>query len=173
MVACTHAKHHPFFNSSYDKIEFDFDDLKSPTGTPQKAEKKSVRFERHDRVHEIPHINDLSDEEIDGVWMHPDDFKTIRRECQAVILIIEHDSDLIEGAELRGLEHHMAKQKREAQQIQELLYDTVDRLQKYGDESSTDVSDMLACMCQKISKRPEAFARKIAAEDEEEAKNKV
>ncbi|CAJ1949159.1 unnamed protein product [Cylindrotheca closterium] len=169
MVARTQKpQHHQLFNSSFDKIEFDFDDLKSPT--PQKATKKSVRFERHDHVYEIPHIDDLSDEEIDDVWMHPDDFKAIRRECQAIILIIEHDSDLIEGAELRGLEHHTSKQKKQAQAIQKLLYDTVERLQTYGDQSSTDVSDMLACMCQKISKRPEAFARQTAAEDEEEAK---
>lgn len=167
MVARTQTQH-LHFNSSFDKFEFEFDESKSPT--PQKPEGKKVSFARRDNVYEIPHIDDLSDEEVDQVWMHPDDFKDIRRECKAIILIIEHDSDLLEGAELRGLEHHMSKQKKQAQAMQQLLYDTVERLQKFGDESKSDISDMLASMCQKISKRPEADARETALHDEEDAK---
>lgn len=167
MVAPTQTQHQ-VFNSSFDKIEFDLDELKSPS--VPKSDKKSVRFSSRDRVHKIPHIDNLSEEEIDEVWMHPDDFKAIRRECQAIILIIEHEPDLMEGAELRGLEHHMSKQKKQAKAIQELLYDTVERLQKFGDQSSSDVSGMLACMCKKISARHEAYARQTALQDEEEAR---
>lgn len=129
---------------------------------------RSVQFSDENQIHEIPHIDDLSDEEIEGVWMSPDDFKDIRRECQKIIMIIEHDSNLLNGMgiELRGLEHHMVKQRKHIEGIQDLLYDTVDRLMRFHDETSMDVGDMLAEMCQKISSRSEALARKIGIEDE-------
>ncbi|CAJ1949161.1 unnamed protein product [Cylindrotheca closterium] len=133
---------------------------------------RRVQFSGEHKIHEIPHIDDLSDEEIEQVWMSPDDFKDIRRECQKIIMIIEHDSSLLEGMgiELRGLEHHMVKQRKHIEGIQELLYDTVDRLMCFHDETSMDVGDMLAEMCQKISSRSEALARQIGIQDEEIAK---
>ena len=149
------------------EIEFEFDDIKSLAPSEQKAV-KSVRFARHDRVRKIPHIDDLTDDEIDAVWMHPEDFKDIRKECKTIILVLEHDPDLVEGIEIRGLEQHMLHQKNQAQATQKLLYDTVHRLQKFADDSGMDVSDMIASMCNKISSEPEAYARQTALKDEEQ-----
>jgi hypothetical protein len=132
---------------------------------------KIVRFASHDRVRKIPHINDLSGEEVDAVWMHPDEFRAIRKECQSIILFIEHGSDVPDGMELCRLEHHMSKWKEQAQAMQLLLYDTADEIQDYGDDSSIDVSDVLASMCHKISSRQEELARKIALEDEKQARS--
>lgn len=133
---------------------------------------RRLYFSGKNEINEIPHINDLSDEEIEGVWMSPEDFKTIRRECEKIIMIIEHDSSLVEGMgiELRGLEHHMLKQRKQIEGIQDLLYDTVDRIMCFRDETSMDVGEMLAEMCQKISTRSEALARQIGMQDEEVAK---
>ena len=162
-------------NSSLGKVEFKFDDISSSLHhqhSTQTAVEKKVRFASHDKVRTIPHINDLSDEEVDAVWMHPDEFRAIRRECQSIILFIEHgDCDVTDDIEIRGLEHHMLKQKLEAQALQQLLYDTVDKIQSFGDDCSMDVSDMLASICHKISSRQEELVRKIALQDEKDARS--
>ena len=83
-------------------------------------------------------FRDLTDEEIDDVWMSPEDFRDIRRQSQKIIIMMEHDSrmfDGVEGIELRGLEHHMLSQRKHIEAIQDLLYDTVDRLMTFRDES--------------------------------------
>mmetsp|Transcript_24421 Transcript_24421/g.59809 ORF Transcript_24421/g.59809 Transcript_24421/m.59809 type:complete len:168 (+) Transcript_24421:33-536(+) len=157
------------FHSSFTKTDFE-NDFKRPA-LPIEQEQRRVTFAPRDEIFEIPHIDDLSDEEVEDVWMSPDDFAEIRRECQTIVMMIEHQSSLLKGIELRGLEHHMLSQRRHTEELQDLLYETVDNLMHFNEETSMDVSDMLAEMCQKISSRSEALARKTALQDEMNAQS--
>eukprot|EP00751_Fragilariopsis_kerguelensis_P035449 CAMPEP_0170942726 /NCGR_PEP_ID=MMETSP0735-20130129/24411_1 /TAXON_ID=186038 /ORGANISM="Fragilariopsis kerguelensis, Strain L26-C5" /LENGTH=292 /DNA_ID=CAMNT_0011349773 /DNA_START=55 /DNA_END=930 /DNA_ORIENTATION=+ len=40
--------------------------------------KLSVRFSKYDQIHDIPHINDLSPEEIQHCWMNEEEYQKIR-----------------------------------------------------------------------------------------------
>ncbi|CAJ1949163.1 unnamed protein product [Cylindrotheca closterium] len=166
------------FNSSFTKIEFEGDLKQSGAEPPTVFESvcftkkfKSVCFAKHDEVFEIPHMNDLSDEEIDAVWMSDTDFKSIRKECRKVILAIERGCfKSLAGVELRGLEHHLFSQRKQKDAIREILYSTVEKLQSFQDETKTDVSDMMAEMCQKVSTRSGMMAQQMALGDEVETK---
>lgn len=165
-----HQHQHQMIHSTHTCFE------PKPIYNPNKVRKEKmprrIQFLEDDDIFEIPHIDDLSDEEVEDVWMSPEDFKVIRRDCQKIIMILEHDSNLIEGMgiELRGLEHHMLSQRKHIDGIQELLYDTVDRLMRFQDETSMDIEDMLADMCRKISSKSEAMARHTALKDEKAAR---
>lgn len=161
--------HEELFNSSFTKIEFD-GDLKLLTTQPPKCPKRVHFSQRKDEVFEIPHIDDLSDEEIDAVWMHDEDFKAIRKECRNIIMAFEKKSiNVLIGVELRGLEHHMPSQRKITDATRDILYGTVEKLQCFQDESNVDVSDMMAEMCQKVSLRAVKMAHRMALGDEVEA----
>lgn len=158
------------FNSSFTKIAFDAG-LKLPTNKTSKTFTKRVCFAEHDEVFEIPHVNDLSDDEIDAVWMSEEDFKSIRKECRMIILAIEREcTNILDGVELRGLEHHMSTQRKQKAAVREILYGTVEKLQCFQDETNMDVSDMMGEMCQKVSSRSEKMAHRMALGDAVEAK---
>ena len=162
MVACMQEE---LIHSSFPKTVDD--DLKATTRfIREKPQERNVFFAQQDEIFEIPHLDDLSDEEINDVWMSNEEFAAIRRECKKIIMIIQHDSRLARHIELRGLEHHMLHQQKATEALQELLYETVDRLLSFREESSMDVSDMLAEMCQKISSRSEVSAHKRGLKDE-------
>lgn len=166
MVARTHQE---VFNSSFTKIEFD-GGLKLPQTEQSKTLKKSVQFSPQNDIVEIPHINELSDEEIDAVWMRSEEFSAIRNECRRIIMAVEKGcNEALIGVELRGLDRHMLSQRKQKDAVRGILYRTVEKLQCFEDETGADVSDMLAEMCEKISSRAKEMAHKMALGDEVEA----
>jgi len=132
---------------------------------------RHIRFSPNDRVFEIPHLDDLSDDEIYDVWIRREDFEITRRECKTLIRIIQrgHQSRF-KDIELRGLEHHRPREKEEVEGFLDMMYDTVDRLMRFSDDTSIDVSGLLAEMCMKISECSVAKARQTALHDEESAR---
>lgn len=161
-----------FFNSSFTKIELDGGlKLPLPIGEPSEAV-RSVCFSERSGVFEIPHINDLSDEEINAVWMSDADFKAIREECRKIIEAIERGFlNILVGIELRGLEHHLSIQRNQKAAMREILYDTVEKLQCYEDQTQIDVSDLIGEMCRKVSKQSVQKAHQMALRDGVEAKS--
>mmetsp|Transcript_3017 Transcript_3017/g.7094 ORF Transcript_3017/g.7094 Transcript_3017/m.7094 type:complete len:169 (+) Transcript_3017:62-568(+) len=156
--------------SSFAKDELEPSYKRQAAPLPREQAERHVRFSPNDRIFEIPHLNDISDDEVDDVWMSPEDFKAIQRECKAIVLMIQHKHSLLKNIEIRGLEHHTPSEKEETEGLQDLLYDTVDRLMTFVDDTSMDVSELLAEMCMKISACSEAKARQIALQDEENAR---
>lgn len=149
----------------------ELEDVLKAQGLPikERPPRRHVIFAPQEEIFEIPHHSELSQEEIDSVWMSKEEFEAIRRECKKIIMMIQHDSRLVRGIELRGLEHHTLSRQKRTEELQELLYDTVDRLMAFHEETSMDVSEMLAEMCQKISSGSEEMARQKALEDEKRA----
>lgn len=163
-------------HSSFDKLDFDVDAKSSTPENPNHDQKthakkeKSVRFAHDDEVYDIPHINDLSDEEVEDVWMSPDDFVMIQRECRKIIMAMERGYlDELQGVELRGIEKHLKSQREQANKTIITLYDTVEKLQTIQDETGMDVSHRMGRMCGKISARAVRKAHQMALADEDEA----
>ena len=69
--------------------------------------KKNVQFSDYDDIFEIPHINNMSREEIQDCWMTDQDFKNIRLECRHAVKAFDNalkHTHLPEGYYLRGLD---------------------------------------------------------------------
>lgn len=159
--------------SSFSKCALDATNKEEAWQVPSVIKAHKVQFSlSNNQVFEIPHINDMSDTEIDAIWMNCDDFRAIRRECKLIISMMVQGDDRQRGVELRGLEHHMPKKIKEIESIQCLLYDTVERLMQFTDDTSVDVTDLLGDMCSQISSKPKESARQIALQDERDVESR-
>lgn len=67
---------------------------------------KGVTFGLFDDVYEIPHLKNMSQEEIDDCWMTEEDFRVIREECRDVVKALDNGlkQEVSEGYFLRGLD---------------------------------------------------------------------
>jgi hypothetical protein len=129
-----------------------------------KKEKKRVRFSKFDDVFEIPHIKDLSTQEIRDVWMADEDFKSIRQECIGAVEIIGK-GDVSDGFLLRGLDQHTLKYKTARETIGRKVTDVVLSIQEFERASGVDASELMAKMCFKYSEPAVAAAQITAISD--------
>eukprot|EP00980_Cylindrotheca_fusiformis_P016004 scaffold4703_cov108-Cylindrotheca_fusiformis.AAC.12 len=154
-------------HSSCTSLDYEQDKAPMPltyeSSPPQ--ERRNVTFATFDDVCEIPHIDDLSDEEINDVWMSAEDGAKIRKECQSIVLMMNKNSEKLTGVEIRGLEQHGVAHTEQRRAIQNLLYDAVDRIQSFQAEKGVDISHLIAEVCQKISAMPILAARRVATQD--------
>lgn len=126
---------------------------------------RNVRFSRYDEVFEIPHIDDISDDEINDVWMSSEDGSKIRRDCQSIVLMLNSSSANLKGIEKRGLEQHARSSTEQRRAVQDLLYEAVDRIQTFQDEKGVEASHLIAELCQKISAVSIQAARRAGTQD--------
>jgi hypothetical protein len=127
--------------------EFDIKSPKTLTRTHQNA----VRFAQFDEVFEIPHINDLSDEELDGVWMSPKELRSIRRGCKLTILSFEGQTTEWNDIAMRGLEQHTIEYSRTRKATRQQLYKAVFEIQSFQTFQGVSVPELIAKMSQKCS----------------------
>lgn len=86
------------------------DDLVSTSspkrGARRRAIGKSVRFRESNQFFPIPHLNDLSDEDIAEIWYEPEDYSEIKSSYQLTIFMME-SNELVESDDhtARGLEY--------------------------------------------------------------------
>jgi hypothetical protein len=126
-----------------------------------KKEKKRVRFSEFDDVFEIPHIKDLSKQEIRDVWMADEDFKSIRQECMGAVENIGK-GDVSDGFLLRGLDQHTLKYKAARESIGRKVTDVVLKIQEFERAHGVDASELMAKLCAKYSE-PAVVAAQITA----------
>lgn len=116
---------------------------------------RTVRFAAHDDVFEIPHVNDMSDDEVDAVYMSPKELDAIRSECKILVGMMDEGLHLTpDGKEqfcTRGLEHHTKLHTRRVDEIRDNIYDSVYAMQTFQVTSSQDVTELLASLCQRYS----------------------
>ena len=156
----------------------------------------AIRFAQHDRIYEIPHIDDLSENEIQDVWLSPNEMKQIKQECIALIKIMGTDNDnIFEDTEdkccTRGLDQH-TKRYMERRRIENAIRsETVLKLQPFKKQHTVpevvvekkgksaksnsssmdvDVDQLIGDMCAKYSKIAVTHALKRAKRDAKEAK---
>ena len=112
---------------------------------------KTVTFSPTDELQEIPHINDLSDEEVSDVWMTRAELQGLRRQCAAIVKFIDMESAVQHGVCLRGLEQNTPAYVAVQVTIRSKLYDAVYAIQHFQLTTGTVVTDLLSETCQQLS----------------------
>ena len=94
----------------------------------------SVTFSEYDEIFDIPHVDDLSDDEIDAVWFTSDDLDEIKSNCKDIIVSMgdsDDETEEIDGECTRGLDQHTREYSRQRKRIMKKLYETVYDVQSF------------------------------------------
>ena len=133
--------------------------------SPTKASRgRHVVFCDYDTVFQIPHINDMSSQEIHDCWMTEKDLRDIRMQCIGTVREMngKEGENPPEGTFLRGLDQHSDKYKERKDEINRQIYDAVFRIQDFQRLSGKDASEAMAKLCTKYSE-PSVVAAHMAA----------
>ena len=93
----------------------------------KKKNKPKLTFNEHVRSKDIPHINDMSSDEISDVYMTPNDFKRIRNEC---LQLVQQKDFTKDGYLLRGLDKQTNSYQSRRDDIHYQVQDTVFLIQE-------------------------------------------
>jgi hypothetical protein len=110
-----------------------------------------VTFSPTDELQEIPHINDLSDEEVSDVWMTRTELQAIRRQCATIVKFMDMESAVKHGVCLRGLEQNTPSYVAVQVGIRQQLYDALCAIQQFQVTTGMMVADLLSETCQEFS----------------------
>lgn len=133
---------------------------------PHRQIKKKLRFDDYDEVKEIPHIADMTDEEVDDSYFSREEVKAIRRECRALVTMIEvGDKKGLRKICIRGLHQHTPTFTNRRRAIRQHLYYAVQEIQEYQTFQGINCPDMIADICREYSKQSKKEARLMGAAD--------
>jgi hypothetical protein len=129
----------------------------------------SVTFAPTDELQEIPHLRDLSDEEIANVWMTAGELHAIRRQCSTIVKFIDSaimDTTATHGVCLRGLEQNTPSYVSIQMAVRAQLYDAVFFIQHFQQHAGVAVPNLIAETCQKFSSKSVAQAHAVGLNDQ-------
>jgi hypothetical protein len=114
--------------------------------------KKCLRFDMYDEVFEIPHIDDLSDDEVDATWYSKKECQAIRRSCLRTVELMEQSNDeddfrLSKRSSkhcTRGLEKQTDLQRESRKRQQEASFEAVMTIQDLSDSRGIALNDVMA-----------------------------
>ena len=124
--------------------------------------KRSVRFAPDVRVKKIRHVNDMSEEELNGVYMHPNDFVEIRSQC---IELVEDRDFNTEGYFLRGLDKQTDHYREKVDNLRYEIQDAVFLIQELAYQSNIDCTEIIAKVVSKKSEPAVAAAHMSGVSD--------
>jgi hypothetical protein len=178
-------------NSSF-KIENNFKTVTANLEAPpcpainyQHRKQRSVRFSLSpDKIWEIPHIDDISQDEIKDVWMSPTEQKHIRRNCRDTIRrvykftgITADITTLFQDGDdhcvcVRGLEQYQSDNALKYQETRQSAYEAVFQTQKVQQSKLNNfkLPELIAVLYRQISEQSkrEAHARALRWHAEED-----
>ena len=126
--------------------------------------RRRIRFSKLDTAFEIPHINDMTDAEVEDCWFGPEDFRSIRVECMDTVKEVDAGKQQ-EGYFLRGLDQHTLRYKERRDEVGRQVYLAVFEIQTYQWATGVDASDLIAQASQKYSQAAVAAAHMAAISD--------
>jgi hypothetical protein len=134
--------------------------------------RRSVTFDQRVEIYDIPHVNDMSEEEKRDVWMSRKESNEFRRECLDIVSLLDCGMILLtDEICIRGLT--TAKNSRLQQARQNAIYDLVYDLQEEWEEVDYSwVGEQIEQRYRKFAPQSENEARKIALVDAEEVRPK-
>jgi hypothetical protein len=152
---------HPLLELQYDTISnldgassssFNIDNI-APAELRKALLDRQVHFAEYDEVWEIPHINNLSDEEVDGVWMTQDELRTIRRRCLAMVKLMEKDEEKARQKMpcTRGIYEHTKQYTEKRHQTRNKVYEAVFSAQDHHDATGEYDAELLREISRKYS----------------------
>jgi hypothetical protein len=127
----------------------------------KKKKRQHIEFADYDLVFEVPHINDMTEQEIHDQWMTPEELRGIRQGCIGTVRDM-NNGEPPEGTFLRGLDQHTMKYKARKEEIDRQVYDAVFRIQEFQRTSGIDATEIMANLCTKYSE-PSVVAAHTAA----------
>eukprot|EP00980_Cylindrotheca_fusiformis_P014552 scaffold3924_cov109-Cylindrotheca_fusiformis.AAC.1 len=89
---------------------------------------KFLTFATYDEVMEIPHVSDMSDQEIQDTWMSPDEVDTMRKECLVSIWQIENNGNNTNDICTRGLWFHTELVSAQRREVRNIMYEAMDEI---------------------------------------------
>jgi hypothetical protein len=151
----------PFSELQYDTIttsdaslssSFNIDNI-APAELSKETLDRQVHFAAYDEVFEIPHINDLSDEEFDGVWMTEDELNSIRRRCKALAKMMDEDEERARQkiSCTRGIYEHSTQYIEKRHQTRDKVYKAVFLVQDHYDAAGEYDAELLGEISRKYS----------------------
>ena len=140
------------------------------------AQRRHVQFNENVRVKPIRHVNDMSDAEIQRLYMNSEEAYEIRMECLDMVQLMEEQEEN-EGAQVldkyyctRGLEKHTARNNEALMQQRELLYASVLKIQSLClPPGMMDMEATIAEICTKLTEPSVVKALKYGVHDAKEA----
>mmetsp|Transcript_32196 Transcript_32196/g.36550 ORF Transcript_32196/g.36550 Transcript_32196/m.36550 type:complete len:257 (+) Transcript_32196:47-817(+) len=90
---------------------------------------KFVRFSKYDQINYIPHINDISQEEIDQSWMNEEDYYSIRSRSLRLVEMIEDEKRYPISADTMIVNKHLVCVRGLVDKTSQCVYER-DRLQR-------------------------------------------
>jgi hypothetical protein len=145
---------HSSFTSlaSTEDVNFDMGPKATKTAPQRSSIKKCLRFDMYDEVFEIPHIDDLSDDEVNATWYSKKEFQAIRRSCLRTVELMEQSGDeydfrLSKASSkhcTRGLEKHTDLQRDIRKRQQEVCFEAVMAIQDLSDSRGIALNDIMA-----------------------------
>jgi hypothetical protein len=147
---------------------------------PRQEAQRGVRFAEYGEVFKIPHIDDLSDEEVESVWTSPEELNEIQNSARETASLI--DSPNFGGALasrrrgqdggicFRGLDQNTPSYVKKREATQNWIYDAVFRLQRLNwAQQDAHVHGMIADLCRRYSSPAVGAAIHVAKIDAREA----
>mmetsp|Transcript_22961 Transcript_22961/g.65061 ORF Transcript_22961/g.65061 Transcript_22961/m.65061 type:complete len:239 (+) Transcript_22961:132-848(+) len=121
-----------------------------------------IGFEEYDEVFEIPHLNDLSQEEIDSVWTGRHGLRTIRQRC---IEIVDRIQSGERGLYIRGLEHYVDPESSRSRETKRMRAELLRYVQELEDMKGTQLPELFASLYSKMSERSQLLAHRRGLKD--------
>lgn len=117
-------------------------------------QRRNVHFADHDSVVEIPHINDMTDEEVEGQYMSQNELQAIREQCKVYVRMIDEGLHMRKGKAkfcTRGLDQHIKAYTSQAQEVRDCIYDSVFSVQSLQATADSDLSELIAKVSRRLS----------------------
>lgn len=131
---------------------------------------RRVRFANKTRVRKIPHHNDLSEEQIEQIWISKEDYRALRQDCAKRIRFLDKVK-MKEPNEapfcVRGLLNHTASARAKKNAYRDVMYDAL--AQALDKELEENIEEALAQICKICSAPSVKTAHLEGLADEKEA----
>ena len=116
--------------------------------------KKSVKFADYDDVYEIQHIDDITDEELNALYLSADERKAIQLDCLSIVHKVDNCDIGFDDTThcVRGLEFQTAEYIKWRKGIQKQLYAVVFEAQAFNSQGIIRCTpELISELCQEYS----------------------
>jgi hypothetical protein len=160
--------------ASTEDVDFDMEPKATIAPPPQRSSiTKCLGFHMYDEVIEIPHIDDISDDEVDATWYSKKEFQTIRKSCLRTVELMERKLSIKESSKhycTRGLEKHTDLGRQIRKRHQEVCFETVMNIQDLSESRGVALNDIMAEFYAKTCSESVQEALRWASQDEREVR---
>jgi hypothetical protein len=96
-------------------------------------QQRSVMFSEFIKIVDIPHISDLSNDEIENTWMSREEMQFVKMECVDTVALMNAGATLNENYGIceRGLEKHTDRGLEQSKRVRCCAYEAVFGMQKF------------------------------------------